>query len=363
MKANERTLLMIRQAQTASTSLQCYESLAAAAFPTGDAVDAGGSLTTQIVDLINAAFATVNNVHLEVASAAPAPASASWISFSPSSLGPVPAPSSQTVGLTAIVPAGTPAGSYAFDIVAKADGVDIGHQALTIDVPKKQLTLSPASASNPIGTSQSFTAKVFDSLGPYVGDNVSFSVATGPDAGQAGTVATNALGNAVFTIANTPPAPGTDVLNAVDGALSASSQAIWTNAPPSCSAVKLDLTQLWPPNHKLVKVTASGATDSDIGDSATLVVTGVSQDEPVNGLGDGDTSPDAILSSPASPSVLLRAERSGLFDGRVYRVSLTATDTHGATCSVVRTVSVPHDQGKGSIAIDSAPPSYDSTLP
>lgn len=363
MNTAKRTLLMIRQISgSTSTSLACYQSLAAASFSGGAAVNHGGDLAAEIVNLINAAFANVNDLHLQVASVSPAPASASWISFAPSSRGPIPAPSTQSFSLTATVPAGTPAGSYAFDIVAIADGVDIGHQALTINVAQKQLTLTPATASNPIGTSQSFTAKVFDVLGPYAGDSVSFSVGSGPDAGQSAAVATDAAGNAAFTIDNTPPAPGTDALTAADGALSASSTAIWTNSAPSCSAVKLDLTQLWPPNHKLVRVTASGATDSDIGDSATLLVTGVTQDELVNGLGDGDTAPDAVLTSPASSSAWVRAERSGLGDGRVYRVAFTATDMHGATCSGYRTVSVAHDQGKGSVAVDSALPSYDSTI-
>jgi len=150
---------------------------------------------------------------------------------------------------------------------------------------------------------------------------------------------------------------------ATDGPLSASSTATWVNSPPDCSKVALDTTSPWPPNHKLHTITASGATDPDIGDHATLVIDGVTQDEPVNGLGDGDTSPDAFLSSPLSNIVQIRAERSGTGDGRVYRVHFTATDTHGATCSGVATVGVPHDQGKGSTPIDSAPPSFNSLLP
>jgi hypothetical protein len=43
--------------------------------------------------------------------------------------------------------------------------------------------------------------------------------------------------------------------------------------------------------------------------------TAVTQSEPLNGLGDGDTSPDAVLQGD---SVLLRAERSGLGTGQRY---------------------------------------------
>jgi hypothetical protein len=361
MATAERTLLMIRQVSGATTtSLGCYDSLAAAGFSGGQAVDGGGSLATQIVSLIDDAFANVNDVHLEVASASPAPAAASWIAFSPAALGPVPAPSTQSFDLTVTVPAGTPAGTYAFDIEAVADSTDIGHQALTIVVPEKQLSLSPATAQNPIGTSHTVTAHVSDILGPYVGDTVGFAIGSGPDAGLTGSDVTNASGNALFTFTNTPPNPGIDTITATDGALSASATKEWINSPPSCAAVALDVTSLWPPNHKLWTITAGGATDSDVGDSATLVIDGVTQDEPVNGLGDGDTDHDAVLSSPLSSSVKLRAERAGTRDGRVYRVHYTATDTHGATCSGFAKVAVVHDQAHA--AVDSFPLSYDSTL-
>jgi hypothetical protein len=302
----------------------------------------------------------VNDVHLEVASASPAPAAASWIAFSPASRGPVPAPSDQTFDVTVTVPSGVPAGTYAFDIEAVADSTDIGHQALTIVVPVKQLTLSPATAQNPIGTSHTVTAHVFNTLGPYVADTVGFAIGTGPDAGQTGSDATDGAGEATFTFTNTPPNPGIDTITATDGTLTATATKEWVNSPPDCSAVTLDKDELWPPNHKLVTINASGATDSDVGDSATLVVDAVTQDEPVNGLGDGDTAQDAVLSSPLSSSVKLRAERAGTRNGRVYRVHYTATDTHGATCTGVATVSVPHDQAHA--AIDSYPLSYDSTL-
>ena len=42
---------------------------------------------------------------------------------------------------------------------------------------------------------------------------------------------------------------------------------------------------LWPPNHKLRTVTVSGATDPD-GDPVAITITGVTQDEPVNGKAD-----------------------------------------------------------------------------
>ena len=52
------------------------------------------------------------------------------------------------------------------------------------------------------------------------------------------------------------------------------------------------------------------------------------QDEPVNGLGDGDTAPDA--SGIGTSTVQIRSERADNGDGRVYHISFTATDSKTA---------------------------------
>lgn len=121
------------------------------------------------------------------------------------------------------------------------------------------------------------------------------------------------------------------------------------NQAPDCADVAPSTARLWPPHHQLEQVTVAGATDPD-GDSVTLTVTAVTQDEPVDGLDDGTTAPDAQLSS-SPDQVRLRAERSGTGDGRVYRVAFTAADPTGATCSGVADVSVPLN--KDGTAVDS----------
>jgi hypothetical protein len=132
------------------------------------------------------------------------------------------------------------------------------------------------------------------------------------------------------------------------------------NRLPDCSKLAVDKASLWPPNHKFVTVTASGATDPDA-DPITTTITGVTQDEPVNGLGDGDTSPDAAWVPGHPEQVKLRAERSGKGDGRVYKIAVTVSDGHD-TCSKKLLVGVPHDQS-GPAAVDSSPPSYNSFGP
>lgn len=120
------------------------------------------------------------------------------------------------------------------------------------------------------------------------------------------------------------------------------------NGAPSCAGVAADPTELWPPNHSMQAITLSGADDPD-GDAVTLTVDTVTQDEALNGSGDGDTSPDAAASGPGT--VQVRAERSGKGDGRVYRIGFTGDDGRGGSCSGTVMVAVPHN--RKSTAVDS----------
>jgi hypothetical protein len=122
-----------------------------------------------------------------------------------------------------------------------------------------------------------------------------------------------------------------------------------TNRPPVCTTVQASPAEIWPPNHKFVTVTLSGATDPD-GDATTLTITGVTQDEALNGTGDGDTAPDAAWIAGRTDQVQVRAERSGEGDGRVYRIAFTVSDGV-AKCSGTVSVGVPHDQS-GDPAVD-----------
>ncbi|MFH1147987.1 MAG: PKD domain-containing protein [Pseudomonadota bacterium] len=109
------------------------------------------------------------------------------------------------------------------------------------------------------------------------------------------------------------------------------------NDPPLSDLAEASPNRLWPPNHKLVPVKVVGIADPD-NDQVIVTITGVTQDEPVDGTGDGDTSPDAVIQGD---TVLLRAERAGNGNGRVYRISFTADDGAGGLCNGVVTVIVP----------------------
>lgn len=76
----------------------------------------------------------------------------------------------------------------------------------------------------------------------------------------------------------------------------------------------------------------------------TLDVTGITQDERVNELGDGDSSPDAVIQDDAvADTALIRAERSGTGNGQVYQINFTASDGVGSCQGVVQ-VAVPHSR-------------------
>jgi hypothetical protein len=121
---------------------------------------------------------------------------------------------------------------------------------------------------------------------------------------------------------------------------------LMTDTPPSrgdpidvhrCSVSK---DTLWPPNHKYVDVTVNYNVTGGVAPiNCELSVT---SNEPINGLGDGDTSPDWIIVD--AHHVRLRAERSGTGGGRIYRINITCTDVNGAVASCDVTVRVPHDQ-------------------
>jgi hypothetical protein len=124
-----------------------------------------------------------------------------------------------------------------------------------------------------------------------------------------------------------------------------------TNASPDCSRARPNDGELWPPNHKMpmVKINVLGVTDPD-GDRVTIRITRILQDEPTNTTGDGNTAIDG--GGIGTSTALVRHERAGNRNGRVYEIQFTGTDSKGATCTGTVGVTVPHDQGKKGAAVD-----------
>ena len=130
-----------------------------------------------------------------------------------------------------------------------------------------------------------------------------------------------------------------------------------TNSSPDCTAAVPGVGTLWPPNHKLMAVAIQGITDPD-NDAVTIRIDAITQDEPVNAKGDGNTAPDGLGIGAARAQ--LRAERSGKGNGRVYRVAFTANNGNSGSCTGFVTIGVPHDQGGKTTPVDDGQ-NYDST--
>jgi len=117
-----------------------------------------------------------------------------------------------------------------------------------------------------------------------------------------------------------------------------------SNPPPTITNATADPSVLWPPNHRMVNVTVSyDVTDNCplLPGSCTLSVT---SNEPVFGHGSGHTSPDWIVVD--DHHVLLRAERQGNGNGRIYTITITCTDSGGNSSTDEVEVTVPHNQGR-----------------
>lgn len=114
---------------------------------------------------------------------------------------------------------------------------------------------------------------------------------------------------------------------------------------PVISSVTASPNTLWPPNHKMVSVKVTATTSDNCTVTPVCTITSVTSNEPDNGLGDGDTANDIVVTGDLS--VNLRAERSGTGNGRVYTVNGQCADAAGNSAPSWSTaVTVPHDKGK-----------------
>jgi hypothetical protein len=112
--------------------------------------------------------------------------------------------------------------------------------------------------------------------------------------------------------------------------------------PPQIS-VLLVREVLWPPNHRLVPITARVSVADRCDPSVSFQLVSITSNEPDDGLGDGDTPGDiqgAELGT-ADTRFALRAERSGLGAGRVYTIVYRTSDGPGNTRLAAAVVRVP----------------------
>ena len=91
-------------------------------------------------------------------------------------------------------------------------------------------------------------------------------------------------------------------------------------------------------------VTIAGVTDPD-GDPVSITVTGITQDEDVDGAADGSTCPDGAGIGRDVGRV--RLERSSRGNGRTYHVTFRADDDRGGSCTGDVDFCIPLHKGDG----------------
>ncbi len=130
--------------------------------------------------------------------------------------------------------------------------------------------------------------------------------------------------------------------------------AIVDTTPPVITAISINPNVLWPPNHKMIPVRVS-VVATDLCGTVTSKIISIHSSQDVLGKGSGQKSPDWKITGDLTAQ--LRAERAGPDkNGRIYTITVQATDEAGNAATADVTVFVPHDQGKHSNPPPTTPP-------
>jgi hypothetical protein len=195
-----------------------------------------------------------------------------------------------------------------------------------------------------------FLITVFDLEAPRI--QAPASVSVGNDPGQCGAVVTfavTATDNCSASLVVWPPSgsffpKGTNLVTctAMDpsGNMTIKTFPVIVSdiEPPAIQSVTASPASLWAPNHKMNPISVSVVATDNCAIASTRIVS-VHSNEPANGVGDGNTSPDWLITGDLT--LELRAERSGTGNGRVYTVTVEVTDTSGNKTQKTTAVVVP----------------------
>jgi len=105
--------------------------------------------------------------------------------------------------------------------------------------------------------------------------------------------------------------------------------------PPVVSSISATPGVLSPPNHEMVAVTITVVATDDQDPSPTSQIVSVTSNQPTEGTGDGDQTPDWEITGPLTLN--LRAERASGED-RVYTITVVTSDATGNTTTSTVTV-------------------------
>lgn len=119
-----------------------------------------------------------------------------------------------------------------------------------------------------------------------------------------------------------------------------------TDAVAPTLAPVADPAILWPPNNKLRKVVVTPNAADNSGDAPTLTAT-VTSSEPVKVFKKWRVAWDApVFNEDGTITFYLPAQRLGRGTGRIYTITITATDASNNSTSANVYVRVPHDSRK-----------------
>jgi hypothetical protein len=114
---------------------------------------------------------------------------------------------------------------------------------------------------------------------------------------------------------------------------------------PTVNSISVSPDMLWPVNHKMVEVVVEVDAEDICDPEPICYIVDVTSNEPINGPGDGNTDLDWDYTDDPLV-VLLRAERDGEGDGRVYTIHVVCEDASGNITLAEVDVTVPPDKGK-----------------
>lgn len=122
--------------------------------------------------------------------------------------------------------------------------------------------------------------------------------------------------------------------------------AVGDTTPPTIYAMSSPGV-LWPPNHKLHRIVVDLHVEDACDDAPEVVLYSIESSEPDNGRGDGNTTDDIQQARVDTHDTrfLIRAERQGPGDGRVYTAIYRATDASGNYSDAATQIHTPHDMG------------------
>ncbi len=188
--------------------------------------NAGSVTLSSLADVIPATFGYVAGSTTGLTTADPTIGSGNTLTWA----GPLTVPGSGDGTLHFSATVGTTTGTFTSSATAAASGGFTiapsgpdGAVTVTGGTTSVVASLTPASTSQPVTGSATFTVTATRASAPQSGLGVTFSVLSGPHAGATGTGTTNASGQATYTLNGTTP--GTDVVRAAvqDGATSVDS--------------------------------------------------------------------------------------------------------------------------------------------